>query len=270
MFDGKRYALRTVNNLQTKYTSNYRLDKALHKEFHGWFKKEIATIKYNRNQQVPHDLEALASQPLLRVKVYSGCIIKDVQYQTIEVDKIRKTQNSGVVVSSFHDRRQVDFYGVIKDIIELQYNSTPEANRTQVRKVFYLPCTLKGRDWKVVQHFKQRNLYNVRQQDDEPGSTESEIAYQDDYAEDGDWVVDEVLPNVQPDDTGVDEQLITAPASMINELQKRTNTNSDEDSDDEVEDDTLHNYQSDVDASNDDNPHIPRGDAAATDDDEDD
>ncbi|TVU14232.1 hypothetical protein EJB05_37687, partial [Eragrostis curvula] len=305
------YIKKVREDLQTKYTSNYHLDKALRKEFHGWFKKEIATIKYNRNQHVPHDLEALASQPLLRVKVYSECIIKDVRYQTIEVDKIIKTQNSGVVVSSFHDRRQVDFYGVIKDIIELQYNSTPEANRTvvlfwcdwfdkneknvvadaffksintaklwykdqpyvlaqQVRKVFYLPCTLKGRDWKVVQHFEQRNLYNVRQQDDEPGSTESEIAYQDDYAEDGDWVVDEVLPDVQPDDTGVDKELITAPASMINELRKRTNTDSDEDSDDEVEDDTLYNYQSDVDASDDDNPHIPRGDAAAADDDDED
>ncbi|TVU39962.1 hypothetical protein EJB05_13406, partial [Eragrostis curvula] len=172
------------------------------------------SVLVNHNQHVPHDLEALAGQPLLRVKAYSGCIIKDVRYQTIEVDKIRKTQNSGVVVSSVHDRRQVDFYDVIKDIIELQYNSTPEANRTvvsfrcdwfdmneknmvadaffkninttklwykdqhyvltqQVRKVFYLPCTLKGREWKVVQHFEQRNLYNVRQQNDEPGSTES-------------------------------------------------------------------------------------------------
>ncbi|TVU24436.1 hypothetical protein EJB05_26872, partial [Eragrostis curvula] len=78
------YIKKVREDLQTKYTSNYRLDKVLRKEFHGWFKKEIATIKYNRNQHLHHDLEALASQPLLRVKVYSGCFIKDVRYQTIE------------------------------------------------------------------------------------------------------------------------------------------------------------------------------------------
>ncbi|TVU47075.1 hypothetical protein EJB05_06655, partial [Eragrostis curvula] len=175
----KPYIKKVREDLQTKYTSNYRLDKALRKEFHGWFKKEIATIKYNRNQHVPHDLEALASQPLLRVKVYSGCIIKDVRYQTIEThsSKALTVQNYGTKIN-------------------LMY-------------------------W---------------------------------HTKDGEWVVDEVLPDVQPDDIGVYEELITAPVN----------------SDDEVEDDTLHNYQSDVDAYDDDNSHIPLGDAAAAADDDDD
>ena len=42
------------------------------------------------------------------------------------------TQNSGVMTEGSHDGNDIDFYGVLKEVIELQYNSNLQVRRTVV------------------------------------------------------------------------------------------------------------------------------------------
>ena len=39
-------------------------------------------------------------------------------------EKYLQTQNSGVLTEGTHDNGPIEFYGVLKDIIELQYNAS--------------------------------------------------------------------------------------------------------------------------------------------------
>ena len=48
-------------------------------------------------EEVDDDLFALACGPDFRVKKYSSCIINGVWFNTIDHDKNKKTQNSGVM-----------------------------------------------------------------------------------------------------------------------------------------------------------------------------
>ena len=57
----------------------------------------------------------------LRVFCYSGCNVNGVRYHVEERDDGLLTQNSGIVVRGEHDNDEIDFYGVLTDVIELQY-----------------------------------------------------------------------------------------------------------------------------------------------------
>ena len=70
------------------------------------------------------DLFALACQPDKRVRLYSGCIADGVRYHTIGREKDRKAQNSGIITEGGHDGEEIDFYGQLRSVIELQYNSS--------------------------------------------------------------------------------------------------------------------------------------------------
>ena len=63
----------------------------------------------------------LARGPDYRVTRYNGCIINGIRFRTQDCDMYRKTQNSGVVVKGDHKGKPIDFYGVIREIIELKY-----------------------------------------------------------------------------------------------------------------------------------------------------
>lgn len=56
-----------------------------------------------------------------RVKQYKGCVINGYRFHIRDHDMYRKTQNSGVVVVGEHDKKEVNFYGELYDIIELEY-----------------------------------------------------------------------------------------------------------------------------------------------------
>jgi hypothetical protein len=131
--------------------------------------------------------------------------------------KNRRTQNSGVMTKSTHKNCPPDFYGILKEIIRLEYNgnersvvlfkcdwfkldgkktelkddgyfksinSTSLSNKkdslilvTQARKVFYIPDTMNGKNWQIVQTFDHRHLYNVAESE---GVFYNALAYQDD------------------------------------------------------------------------------------------
>ncbi|EAZ22378.1 hypothetical protein OsJ_06036 [Oryza sativa Japonica Group] len=111
---------------------NVDVDRALAKEFAGWFNKHLATRKFVHGEEVNEDLYALASEPHLRVHLFSGCLVNGVRYHTLDRERSRKTQNSGVMVEGSHNGGDIDLYGQLKEIIQLQYNSDSNSQRTVV------------------------------------------------------------------------------------------------------------------------------------------
>jgi len=86
--------------------------------------------KLYEEKKVSDDLFALACEPDKRVRLYSACIVDGVRYHTVDREKNRKTQNSGVVTEGEHKGEVIDFYGQLKSIIKLQYNSTLGIHRS--------------------------------------------------------------------------------------------------------------------------------------------
>ena len=157
------------------------------KEFHEWFEARV------RNQQVSEDIKWLSRGPNYIAKRFKGYVINGFGFLIYDRGLGKRTQNYGVAVtastSSFASNRDqnpiigdVTYYGVVKEIIELDYygfqsfvlfqcdwfQSTldefrlPMVNRmkliyrndpfvlaSQVRQVFY------------VQDSTQQDLYNV-------------------------------------------------------------------------------------------------------------
>jgi hypothetical protein len=93
----------------------------------------------NAVEGADEDLFALACGPCPRVRSYSTCVVNGVRYNTAERDKNKKTQNSGLACKGAHKKEIIDYYGTLKEIIELQYNA--KADGTQ-RTVVLFRC-----DW---------------------------------------------------------------------------------------------------------------------------
>jgi hypothetical protein len=70
-------------------------------------------------KDVSGDLYALSCQPDLRVRIFSACIVGGVRFHTIERERNRRTQNSGVMVDGTHNGEDIEFYGCLKEIIQL-------------------------------------------------------------------------------------------------------------------------------------------------------
>jgi hypothetical protein len=75
-----------------------------------------------RGEGVSDDLFALSCEPDLQIRVYSACIVDVVQCHNIDREKNRRTQNSGVMAQGTHTGEDIEFYGCLREIIQLQYN----------------------------------------------------------------------------------------------------------------------------------------------------
>ncbi|KAL3651956.1 hypothetical protein CASFOL_004958 [Castilleja foliolosa] len=127
-----------------------------HKEkFPAWFKKHIISLYNNDPSGVNESLYSLACAPNRCVKKFSGCIVNGVRFLTTDRDSRRKTQNSGVVVDGNHGDNMISFYGVIDEIIQLDY--------VRDRQVILFKC-----DWfdlgrkKLTRIKKEGNIVSVR------------------------------------------------------------------------------------------------------------
>ena len=88
--------------------------------------------KLHEEKKVSDDLFALACLPDKRARVYSACIADGVRYHTVDREEKRKTHNSGIVTEGSHDGEIIDFYGQLRSIVELQYNSSGGIHRSVV------------------------------------------------------------------------------------------------------------------------------------------
>jgi hypothetical protein len=83
---------------------------------------QIMRLRNTNEEDVDDDLFSLACGPNLRVRKYSSCIVSGVRFNTVDHDKNKKTQNSGVMSQSTHNGQVTDFFGTLKEIIQLDYN----------------------------------------------------------------------------------------------------------------------------------------------------
>jgi hypothetical protein len=182
-----------------------------------------------------------------------------------------------------HNGNIIDFYGVLKEVIELQYNSNLQVRRTMIifrcdwynqegrrtdlqddghfksinvqslwyktdpfilssqsKKIFYIQDTSLGKDWRVVQKFEHRNIYDVAEK--EEASVE---VHQDDYHSDTEHAVQEGDDNVPLHNIQGGEATIIEDNLQEFKRNKRQTAIIDEDSEDEEEDDTVLQYCSD-------------------------
>lgn len=71
--------------------------------------------------QVSNQLRLLSWGPYQRVRHFKRCIINGYRFHIKDHEKNRKTQNSGVFVLAEHEGKEIEFYGTLIDIIELEY-----------------------------------------------------------------------------------------------------------------------------------------------------
>ncbi|KAL4385879.1 hypothetical protein GQ457_09G021950 [Hibiscus cannabinus] len=116
-----------------KRFSPFEIHKLQSETFNTWFRDYVAALlDRQEDTSVVDVVKWLARGPTEVVKRYSG-IINGFRYHTTRREKNLKTQNSGVVVTSMtwsyasaRDKQpvegEVNYYGALKDIVELNYS----------------------------------------------------------------------------------------------------------------------------------------------------
>ena len=73
---------------------------------------------------------------------FQGVLLMAFDSTLPTVTKNRRTQNSGVMVEGTHVGDPIDFYGSLKEIIELQYNSDLQWISSDVIGLILMPKVL--------------------------------------------------------------------------------------------------------------------------------
>jgi hypothetical protein len=81
---------------------------------------------------VSEGLWALSCGLDLRVRTCGACKVNGVRYSTVDCERFLLTQKSGVITDGSHDGNDIDFYGVLKEVIELEYNLNFQVRRMVV------------------------------------------------------------------------------------------------------------------------------------------
>ncbi|KAG8373557.1 hypothetical protein BUALT_Bualt11G0036900 [Buddleja alternifolia] len=93
-----------------------------HEEFFAkWLERRIEVASSEETSLLTEDLLHLAYGPDKRVTHYEVCIVNGLRFHTKQREMNKKTQNSGVVVKVEEESGFRDYYGVLTDIIQLDY-----------------------------------------------------------------------------------------------------------------------------------------------------
>lgn len=271
--DVDKYMKVCREELRMKGVAN--IEQTLKKEFPTWFEKHIHNIG---EQNVSEDLYSLSCGPDKRLLVYSACNVNGVRYHTLDRERKRRTQNSGIMVKGEKNGAEILYYGVLKEVLELMYSKNKHGDRSvylfrcdwyditskttglrddgyfkslnhkalrykkdpfilasQAEQVFYMEDTHLGKDWKVVQTFSHRHLYDVPES--ETGELNATDAYQEDIVAPTFTVndVDPVFHTFGRDDeegTPVDPKIIAEIEKIVENNDEDSATDEDEQEDD--------------------------------------
>ena len=112
---------------------------------------------------------ALSYGPDTRVWVYAACSINGVRYSSVDREKSLPTQNSGVMTVVTHEGQSVEFYGVLREVIQMMYNSSVQSHRTMVLLCcdwYNLDGTTKSAGIDDDEHFRSVNIKSFWYKDD--------------------------------------------------------------------------------------------------------
>ncbi|EOY13556.1 Uncharacterized protein TCM_032154 [Theobroma cacao] len=74
------------------------------------------------NEEIDQRIIEISYGPERMIRCYSGYFVSGFKFHTLDYGQNRKTMNSGVCIKgSFYNDRERDFYGILVDIIELEY-----------------------------------------------------------------------------------------------------------------------------------------------------
>jgi hypothetical protein len=130
---------------------------------------QIEELRREKLAEVSEGLYALSCGPDTRVWVYAACSINGVRYSTIDHEKSLRTQNSGVMTAITHESQTVEFYGVLREVIQLMYNSSVESHRRMVLLCcdrYNLDGTTKSAGIDDDGHFRSVNIKSFWYKDD--------------------------------------------------------------------------------------------------------
>ncbi|KAL3838469.1 hypothetical protein ACJIZ3_023060 [Penstemon smallii] len=181
------------------------IDKKSWEQAHSYVLKntdEVLPFICEEKKKAHTNLEYIAYHPDQRVTHYEACVVNGLRFHTKQREINKKTQNCGVVVKVEEESGYRDYYGVLIDIIQLdylgnnhvvlfkcdwyegrsiqkdKYNSTsinmskpwktkePYVLASQAQQVFYVNDIKLGNDWKVVIKAEARSSWNVLENDD--------------------------------------------------------------------------------------------------------
>ncbi|WMV40936.1 hypothetical protein MTR67_034321 [Solanum verrucosum] len=95
------------------------------REFIEWFKDRVAQLHKTDNSRLMEDLLSLSRGPTKYSTHSNGYIVNGYKFHVEDHDQMLRTQNCGVVVVGENDKNseKVDYYGILTDVIELQFIS---------------------------------------------------------------------------------------------------------------------------------------------------
>ncbi|XP_017985271.1 PREDICTED: uncharacterized protein LOC108663892 [Theobroma cacao] len=100
------------------HISEDELEKVRDARFIKWFKNYVAT----RADEIDPRILEISHGPGCMIRCYKGYFVNGFKFHTLDYGQNRKTMNNGVCIKrSFYNDYECDFYGILVDIIELEY-----------------------------------------------------------------------------------------------------------------------------------------------------
>jgi hypothetical protein len=98
---------------------------------------------YQMGRSAPKSLSSLSLGPERKCKCYNGYFVSGYVFHTEEYRQGRKTYNNGVCVKgSASSELEVDYYGRLEEVVELQYHN--EQNIVFLFKCYWYDTTYRG------------------------------------------------------------------------------------------------------------------------------
>ncbi|KAL6333794.1 hypothetical protein AAG906_028980 [Vitis piasezkii] len=174
--------------------------------FPKWFANHMKILRHQGSPEATDELYSLASGPDRRVSLYHSCVVNGIRFHTKDRDDRHTTQNSGVLVLGDHYEDMIDFYGVLLNVVVLDYifnnqvvlfklqddgvlrcinvdnkwyEEDPYVLASQAQQIFYVNDPKLGSSWKV------QTTTNDSENDNEDPTIEE--AYQENDSSDIVW-----------------------------------------------------------------------------------
>ncbi|KAH0633356.1 hypothetical protein KY284_036142 [Solanum tuberosum] len=108
---------------QTHENARQLSDVEWNRQFIEWFKDRVAQLHKGDSSRIMKDLLSLSRGPTRYSTHSNGYIVNGYRFHVEDYDKKLRTQNCGVVVLGENDKdsENFDYYGVLRDVIELQF-----------------------------------------------------------------------------------------------------------------------------------------------------